>query len=211
MNPLAIFTGPMGMVYKWIAIGLMLAAFGGWSYMKGVSRESDRRDANELKQQKIEREAHARAVAFGSEQVKKARAAQAVADDYQQRWKEALNAARRNKTPLAVADCPAADSKPGSGLTGPAPGPLRLRLTWEFVGLLDSAYTDSAGQSLYGDTARAEKAAAGPGSASPYTLDDLADLHGINAPRWDACRRQLRALVETIDGLERQWDERHAK
>ena len=210
MSPLTLFAGPMGLLYKWLVIGLLLAAFGAWSYTKGVSRESDRRDAAELAAVKQEHEDHARAMAYGVDQAKKAQAAQAAADDYQQRWKEARNAAKRTGTPLAVADCGAAapvTAAAGSGLKDPA-GPVRLRLTWEFVSLWDQAYTASDGQPLFGDTARAEKAAAGSGAASPYGPDELLDTHQVNAGRWDTCRRQLRALVDTIDGLERKWNER---
>jgi hypothetical protein len=152
-------------------------------------------------------------VAYGVEQARKVQANETAADVYQQKWKEARNGAKRTGTPLAVADCGAAAPGPvtaGSGLKGPDSG-IHLRLTWELVGLWDSAYTAGDGQPLFGDTAGPEKAAAGPGSPSPYTLDDLVDLHGENAKRWDICRRDFRALIETIDGLERDWNVRHAR
>lgn len=213
MNPLAIFAGPMGMVYKWIVIVALATAAMGWAYTKGISRESDRRDSLELKQVKIEAQHYAALTAYGAEQARKAQAAEVKANEYHQNWKEARDASKRSGTPLAVADCPAADPKPnaaGSGLTNPA-GPVRLRLTWELVGLWDSAYSNGDGESVFGDSARTEKAAAGAGAASPYTLDDLTDNHGENVKRWDACRRQLRKLVNTIDGLEQQWNAQHAR
>lgn len=213
MNPLTIFAGPMGMVYKWLVIVALIAAFGAWSYTKGISRESDRRDALELKQVQAEHDNHAKLAAYGALQARRAQLNQAAAEDYQQKWKEARNASKRSGTPLAVTDCPAASPKPdaaGNGLARPS-APIALRLTWEFVSLWDSAYTASDGQPLYGDTARTEKAAAGAGAASPYSLDDLTDNHGENVKRWDTCRRQLRALVDTISGLERKWGEQHLR
>lgn len=211
MSPFTVFAGPYGLLAKWAVIALLAAALFGKGYMAGIERESDRRDAIELKQVNIEHESYAKAAAYGVEQAKRARAADARADEYHQNWKEARDAARRAGTPLAVEDCGAAVSGPapaGSGLANPAV-PLRLRLTWELVGLWDSAYTASDGQPVFGDTAGTEKAAAGSGAASPYTVDDLLDLHGENAKRWDICRRQLTALIQTIDGLERKWNEQH--
>lgn len=210
---LAIFSGPYAVLARWAVIGILVAAVGVWSYMNGVSRESDRRDAADLAAQKLEHEGHTRAVAYGVEQARKAQANQATADDYQQKWKEMRNAVKRSGTPFAVADGCTAPPGPvaaGSGLKDPA-GPVRLRLTWEFVGLWDSVYTDGDGQPLFGDTVRVEKAAAGPGAASPYGPDDILDRHEVNAARWDNCRRQLRALIGTIDGLERDWNVRHAR
>lgn len=210
---LSIFSGPYAVLARWAVIAFLVAAFGGWSYTKGVDRESDRRDALELKQAKIEHDGHAKAVAYGVEQARKAQVNQAAADEYQQKWKEQRNAAKRSGTPLAVVDgctAGAGSATAGSGLKDPV-GPVRLRLTWEFVSLWDSAYTGSDGQPLFGDTARTEKTAAGPGAASPYTADDVLDRHEVNTARWDTCRRQLRALVETIDGLERDWNVRHAR
>lgn len=210
MNPLALFAGPMGLVYKWLVFAALLAAFGLWSYTKGVNRESDRRDAAELAAVQQERESHARMVAYGVMKAKEAQAAEVKADQHHQNWKEARNEIRRNKIPLAVADCSAADPVPpaaGSGLANPGAGP-RLRLTWDFVGLYDSVHTDSSGQPIFGDTARTEKGSSGPGAPSPYTADDIIDNHGENAARWNACRRQLRALITTINGLERQWNQK---
>ena len=214
LNPLALFAGPYGLMAKWGVIALLLASFGAWSYTKGVDRESDRRDAIELKQVALEHEGHAMAVAFGVAQAKKAQANQAAAENYQQKWKEARDASKRSGTPLATCDAdpaPAGEVASAPGLKVPAPAPgVRLRLTWAFVRLWDSVYTDSAGQPIFSDSARAESGSAGPGAASPYSADDLLDRHGENAKRWDACRRQLRALNATIDRLERDWNVTHA-
>lgn len=207
----SLFDGPYALLAKWIVIALLLASFGAWSYTKGIHREADRRDALELKQAKIDAEDYAALTSYGVIKAREADANQAEADKYHQNWKEARDAAKRAGTPLAVADCSAAApvaAAAGSGLKDPAPG-LRLRLTWEFVGLWDSAYTASDGKPLFGDTARAEKAAAGPGAASPYGPDELLDRHEANVAKYDACRRQLGALVKTIDGLEQQWAEQH--
>lgn len=218
MNPLAIFTGPYALLAKWGLIALLIVAFGGWSYTKGVSRESDRRDAIELEAVKKEQESHTRMVAYGVEQARAAQASSKAADDYRLKWKEARNASKREGTPLAVGDCNPVDAgatavPPAAGGSGPVGrrGAVTLRLTWEFVGLWDAVYTADDGKPLFGDTARAEKGSAGPGAPSPYGPDEILDTHEANAARFDACRRQLRALNATIDGLQDKWDKEHGR
>ncbi len=216
MNPLAIFTGPYALLAKWGLIALLVVAFGGWSYTKGVSRESDRRDAIELQAVKKEQESHARMVAYGVGQARAAQLADKTAEDYRSKWKEARDAIKRKGTPLAVGDCNPVDAGAaaipsatgGSGLVARR-GAVNLRLTWEFVGLWDAVYTASDGKPVFGDTTGIEKGSAGPGAPSPYGPDEILDNHEANAARFDACRRQLRALNATIDGLQGKWDKEH--
>lgn len=73
------------------------------------------------------------------------------------------------------------------GITG------QPRLTPEFVRLYDAAL-------LAGDPGRAEIPAVATGNAG---VDDLLDVHTENAERWDACRRQLNAIID--------WDEQHGR
>lgn len=214
MNPLAIFEGPYALLAKWGIILLLVLSFGAWSYTEGVQRESDRRDAADLKLVKRDQLAMEKLREFGAGQAKSVQVWQAAAENYRQAWKEKRDAAKRSGTPLAVADCGPApagqiSAPAGGGLVVPR-GAVALRLTWEFVGLYDSAWTASDGKPLFGDTARAEKGSAGPGAASPYGPDEILDNHEINSARFDACRRQLRALNATIDGLEVRWAKDHA-
>lgn len=118
---------------------------------------------------------------------------------WEQQWKEARNAQRRNKTPMVV--CPASTDVAASGASGAVAGPaLEPRLTVGFVRLYDTAWTGTDGKPLFGDPAAGE--AAGAGAASPYGADELLDTHQENARRANICRRDLNSLMDTIERLQ---------
>jgi hypothetical protein len=147
-----------------------------------------------------------------------------IADD---NWKEAQRENRREGIALAV--CPkrpagpqsdralAVGSPSGPGLRARAEDPGHaavrggLRFTWEFVRLFDSAWTGAGGEPVHaaaaGPEAAAGSGAAAPGGASAYTPDDVLDVHGENARRCSADRREYRTLILKIQNAARAWDE----
>lgn len=124
-----------------------------------------------------------------------------------QQWQEARNAARRNRTPLAVCTepTPANEASPASVAQRDSPA-----LTWEFVRLYDTAWTGKAGESVFTGRPVAAGEVVSAGAASPYTVDDVIDTHGENAKRCSADRRRLDALVDALDKLEADFDARHS-
>lgn len=137
---------------------------------------------------------------------------EARAGQAERRWREADRESKRKGTALATcesgnperagplgADRGAAEASgpaaPGSGDPAPAAAP-RVRLTWEFVHLYDTAWTGLDGKPL------PEAAAWDPGaelaSASPYTPGDVIDVHGENSRACSRDRRELAALIARI-------------
>lgn len=136
------------------------------------------------------------------------------------KWKEEVRRARREGKTLA--SCGPAEPVPGiprdrervagTGLRpmggdrgARAPG---IRLHWRFVGLHDGAYTDRAGQPLFGASAEHAREAARADTASPYGLEDLLDVHGDNAAGHSACIRDLNEVMDRVEKLEAQWGQR---
>lgn len=143
-----------------------------------------------------------------------------AARDYQQRWKDARDEGQRKNRPLAAVSCPRAHPAAGSAQANVDPGQrfegdrvaaVDVQLTWEFVGLHDSAWTGGSGQPLFGDPAGILAAAGGPDPAASSGLDltALIETHRTNAQHFDACRRDFKRLIGAVDDLRDRWDRAH--
>lgn len=137
--------------------------------------------------------------------------AQAEAAANEQLWREAREEGRRNGTALAVCTKGKGAANAGGSNAGPRAddgGGLDLRLTWQFVGLWDSAWTGPDGKPVHGDPggvlARAQSA--DPAAPSPYGPDDVLDNHKANADACSADRRLLARLTALIKDLRDRWD-----
>src|SRR3990167_747430 len=201
----------LGMLY-----GLLAWVDNNWETSAGVRKgEAFRQaewDAANRQAETDEKERQAAITAALLDEQKLADAADRRADDSHTLWKEAQRDARRKGTALAVcAGTPEpqpSGGDSGGGLRAPpsvAPaGDPGIRLTWGGLRLYDAAWTGSDGKPVY-PTPAGSDGTAGPGAASPYRLDDLVDVHGINAERCSADRRDYRALINRIRAAEAAW------
>jgi hypothetical protein len=138
-------------------------------------------------------------------------AAEDAARDANAQWEEARREARRNARPLAVCPQPrlqgAADVERDAGSRVPGAGVERDRpavpgaavFTWQFVREYDTAWTGADGKPVSQDPA-GQPGAADAGAPSPFTAEDVLDVHGTNARRCSEDRRELatlRARLET--------------
>lgn len=149
----------------------------------------------------------------------KAELARQAADESERKWREVKNAAQ--KSGVALATCQGGTVPVASGVPEhtdgaaadnrvdvPAGGGGRgVVVTWEFIRLWDSAWTDSNGQPVFGDPSITAGAAGAADSASPYGPGDVLDNHQENARRGSACRRQLNSLIDLLDSLEAKWNQ----
>lgn len=213
-----------GITEKLIAIGVIVALLfwavqwhGSVYFKRGeASKQAEWDAANRAAQEKQEKLREAQRVEL-LEQSRKREAAEAAARDYEAKWTEARDAARRSKRPLVLAQCSGERARGGgeatpastsSGPDGDGDAGVRLALTWEFVSLYDSAWTGATGQPVFGDPAGilAQAGRPDPASPSPYDVDRLVDLHRQNAERCSSDRRQLNALIDVVEKLRTQWD-----
>ena len=209
MTPLSVFTGPYAVLAKWAVIAALLAAFGGWCYTHGVSREADRRDAQELAAVNAGIERHLAAVKTGQAAVKTEQAAAARAKQHARTLQEQINATPNDQ----LAGCPNAtpdDTKPGpttASPAGPSGSPGGVLFSARFVRLWDAAWTGADGQPVFGDSAGAAAAPSSADSARPG-VDAKAVLSNQtgNAQSCSDDRRRLNRLIDLIEQLERDWD-----
>ncbi len=152
---------------------------------------------------------------------KLSKAAQEAADDaafYKDQWERSKNEAH-NKG-ISLANCQSTP-KPRTSTTtklverDPAPDEVgseraNVRVTWMFVGLWDSAWTDNSGKPLFGDTAGilAQAGATDPSASTDYGLETVLNAHKANAEKHDTCRRDLNRLIDSVERLKVDWDKR---
>jgi hypothetical protein len=140
--------------------------------------------------------------------------AQTTADVNYAKWQQEIRDARRNGTQLAVCQTrtpkPAGPIRAGTGdsslpaaveAPGADPVPAGPVLTWGGVRLYDGAWTGEGGQPVFGPAA-GPAAAAGPGAASPYGIDELIAVHGENAKRCSADRLNYASLRARVAAAE---------
>lgn len=190
-----------------IAAAAVLATLGGIYYAidsRGYARgkleiQSEWTAANAAAQAEADAQRLER-TRLAAEQSAKLATAQGRARDADTRWRAARTEAAREAVPLVVADC----TGPTGSLPAAAPGggglrmATSLRFTSDFVRRYDSAWTNSAGEPVFGDPDRPLEA---PGSASTVTADDLLTVHGENASRCSANSRQMNALINLLEKL----------
>lgn len=215
-----------------VVLGLVTAATGAiwgaiaWHARTNFERGVEHERAAALAEA-LEREA-AVSVELDDER-KKSAASGARADKAERDWREAKRDADRKGVELgscytavqvarsvagavgpdraasAEPDSPAAPPSAVGGLAPPAP---RIRVSWRFVELHDSAFTGLGGEPLFADPARAAGDAAGADAASPYTLHDVADVAGDNARALSACRRVYFRARAAIERAAQAWEQR---
>ncbi len=152
---------------------------------------------------------------------------EARATDNDRRWKEALRDSRRNALALGTCVQPAPE-RPDAGGSGSGAlagagdlvgGGIRapssrdgaahaptIRLNWSFVGLYDGAYTGLDGQPLFGASAQFAGAPERADTASPYGLDDLAEVAGDNARDHSACLRWVADAEGKLKAAAAAWE-----
>lgn len=145
--------------------------------------------------------------------------AEQAAVDNHTKWQEALRESERNGKQLATCTrTPRSDAQVRGGAAGqptvqapgagdvagprgadPDPG---VRFTAEFLRHYDTAWTGSDGKPVFGAAARPPDAA----SAGAVGPRELLQVHGINAERCSAARRELEALMNDLRAAEAAWE-----
>lgn len=165
---------------------LVIAGLCAWSYSEGVSRESDRRDAEVLKErEQADKDYEAAAEAARIHAV-------AVidwkrkAENYYRQWQERLN--HVNDSELSECVTETQDEKPGV-----VPGCM---LSDDWVGLYNEAWFPDG---TPGAAAGTDAAAGGPGSATPR--EALLNIR-TNAGLCAEDRKRQRGLINLLQELE---------
>ena len=126
-------------------------------------------------------------------------AAQHKATTFEAKWR-----IERAKQPdSTLAGCPQSPTANATGTAGTQPS---VRFSSGFLRLYDRAWTDDAGQPVFGD----RPAASGEPAATPDALTSIGpgevlDNHAENAARCSADRRALNALIGQIEKLQAGW------
>jgi hypothetical protein len=220
------FVLPAPLLYLLAAIALLGAVYGfyaavdGRAYKRGAAEKQGEWEAANRAAQALQRAREQDVSDAIKEKEAQRTAAADRAEGFEIRWKEARREIRRNGNPLATCDAPPsapplAGAAPADVARSPAdPAALRgrVRFTWDFVRLYDAAWTGPGGESVFGAAAGLAGAfaadPAAPAGPSAYGPDELLDVHGDNAARASACRRDFSALIEKIRAAEAAWGKR---
>lgn len=164
--------------------GMLLIAIGllGTGYYFGASRESDRRDAQELAALKEADEAREEATKAADTHASASLAWKRKADSYYRRWQEALNHVNDD----ALSECPPAAAG--------APAGCLLGAGW--VSLYNAAWHPDG---MPEDTAGAD---AVPGGADPATPREALVNIRTNAELCAGDRKRQRELIDLLKDLE---------
>ena len=203
----------LGIVVFLLIAGAVLRVYESGVAAKQLEWDAANRRAEQL--QRSKETAVAKEIMTADE---KRETAEQKAKDSETKRQEAIREARRNSVALAVCEQaaqPAATADRGavgSGIRAPenslpaggaSPAP-RIRLTWELVRELDTAWTGLDGKPV-SSLAAGLPGPAGAG-ASPYALEDLRDVAGENAKRCSEDRRELATLRVKLQGAADAWD-----
>ena len=164
-------------------------------------------EANRVAEER-EREARAARLDILEAERIRADAAEVLASEANRKWQEARNEAK-GKIPLGACpkqSIPSGDSS-GTLVAGVA---SELLVSWQFVGLYDSAWTSTAGQPVFGTVAEvlARAQAPDPAAPSPYDLGAVLDNHKANADRCSEISRQYTEVLRTVRELSKDWEKR---
>jgi hypothetical protein len=190
-------------------------------YALGEGAKQSEWDTSELARAAHERDRN-KAVGVALLLAEKARiAAEDKAHEHENLWKEERRENRRTGKSLGSCEEPRPDPAPpagagdlargdsGAGVRAPGvagrPGVL---LHWRFVGMYDGAHSAGRihGEPIFGATAEYALAPERADTASPYTLDDVLDVHGENAFEWGKCRRDLNAAIDLVEAAEAAYE-----
>ena len=165
-----------------VLLALACASFG---YVQGLLRESDRRDAIALQQERVDRRAFMSALASGKTHAANVIAWQRKAQTYYLNWQRKLN--EINDSQLAY--CQTSDS------TGPQPDRVHAAalLSGTWVGMYNAAWLPESAPASDPGGAAAEVVTAGT-TTPREALDNVA----LNAA---SCGEDRKRLVELIDHL----------
>lgn len=189
--------------YRILAIALLIVVVWGHGYTRGVTNESNKRDAAALKAERQMWAGFARAIQFGREAAAELLNAERDRDSY---YHELQRRARDAKNrDLAVPNCPGDGPRPGA-LAGADPDRPACFVTWNFVGMWDGSWTDVEGKPVFGDPVGAAARAL---QASPVDPRGLLENLQHNAKLCSSDRARLAKLTGLLDKLEKDWEQRH--
>jgi hypothetical protein len=211
-------------IYAIIAVVGGVGIFGAyrWAYNRGADSVQEKWDeANRIEAKKeAERKAGEEKI-LAAEKTKR-EVAERQAAQAELNWKEAVDAARKEKRKLAGVVCPppavgvpakpALGTPPSKPTFAPSPFVLEgggdLRFTWEFVGLYDSIWTDREGKPVHGTPQGILKGAGQTDATAlaPYGPQEVIEAHGKNAVRCSSIERLYNSLLDTIQKLEKDWN-----
>jgi hypothetical protein len=171
--------------YRILALVLLALACAGFGYVQGVSRESDRRDAIALQQERADHQAFAALLANGKRHAANVLAWQRKAQTYYLNWQRNLDETHDSQ----LAQCQTPDG------TGAQPGGVPAALlsgTW--VGLYNAAWRPELGAASDTGGAAAKVTAAGAAATPREALDNIA----INARLCGDDRKRLDELIDHL-------------
>lgn len=170
--------------YRILALVLLVLVCIGFGYVQGISRESDRRDAQALKQERADHTAFMSALANGKRHAANVISWQRQARTYYLNWQERLD----HENDANLATCETTDG------TGPQPDRVHVALlsgTW--VSLYNAAWLPKSAPASDPSGASAEVVAAG--TATPREA-----LDNIKLNAW-LCGEDRKRHDELIDHL----------
>ena len=187
---------PIPLPYRVLVVLLMIGACIGFGYVQGVTRESDRRDAQLLEQKRADEKAFSAALDNGKRHASNAIEWRNEARIYYLKWKERL--AHENDQQLIVnTQCIVA--APGRvSATYNVGRDLSLSATW--VGLYNAAWLPESDHQ--GDTGGAAYALVEAGAVTrAATPREVLDNVGINAELCGADRKRLDELIDLLNEI----------
>jgi hypothetical protein len=167
-------------ILAWVLLLLAGVAFG---YVQGISRESDRRDAQELVEEREDGKAFQRALANGKRHAANVAEWRNKARTYYRNWQEGL----KNVPDNQLAECHQNGSKAG--------GAVLLSGTW--VGMYNAAWMPELDQQ--GDSGGTSYSLVETGGATPR---EVLDNTRINAELCGEDRKRLDELIAHLTETE---------
>lgn len=164
--------------YRILALVLLVLACIGFGYVQGLSRESDRRDAQDLQQERIDHQAFMDALANGKRHAANVIAWQRKAQTYYLNWQERLS----HEKDANLAQCEPAQA-----------GVSTVLLSGTWVGLYNAAWLPKSAPA--GDPRGAATEVTAAGTATPR---EVLDNVGLNA---QSCAEDRKRHDELIDHL----------
>ena len=191
-------------VYAVLALGILGTLAGiGYSIRKaGADAVLAEWNAANLKAQEEQAAREMAAALIARKAAGELAAAQQKGAEYAAKWRKARAEAQK---PLASCHTapPSDAAHPVATMPSTPADTLRLRFSWEFVRLFDTAWTGKDSEPVFGNTGIPPSGASITDS-SPYGAEEVIDAHGINAQRCSEDRRNYAALVKLIRKLQKQ-------
>lgn len=173
--------------YRILAYVLLVLAGVAFGYVQGLSRESDRRDAQALIKEREDGKAFQRALASGKQHAANVIAWRGKARIYYRNWQERLN----HEKDTNLAQCEAQPGQPAQA------GVHVVRLGPAWVGLYNAAWLSELDQQV--DTGGAAYQIVAAGGVTPReALDNVR----INAELCGEDRKRLDELIDHLNEVE---------